>query len=580
MVTSRDDARAQPNQSPNQALTDPMTFLPIVARELRIAARRPGTYRVRSGAALVLILLGTWFFLLNQHEPTQTIAMGMFCLSTGMVVLYCLLSGVRFTADCLSEEKREGTLGLLFLTDLKGYDVIVGKLVATSLNGFYGVLAVMPVMALPLLLGGVAAGEFGRMAVVVVNTLFFSLALGMCVSALSRSPRKAIAMTLLLILLFTAILPACGAWLAVAGKTARVGKAWLMPSAGFSYYLAFDVPYQFQAAEFWGSVAVIHGLSWIALVLATVIVPRSWQDRPAGAQQLRWRERWHGWSFGNAAERDEFRRRLLDRGAYFWLAARARLGPAYVWGMLGLVGCGWVWGIAKARHDWFAESTYVLTGLLLNLLLKGWFALAAGKQLAEDRRQGALELLLSTPLTVRDILRGQRLALERQFLGPVLAVLLVFFLFLTASSSDAMSQQAPEDRVLWLLFWAALMVLLVADLAGLYWVGMWEGLVAKNPTRATAISVGRILVVPWVLMGLGGLAASLVWPAAEDKPVLKLLLAFWFGLSLAADLGFGAWARHRLLTEFRFAATRRYEPRLGFWKRLLGRGGQRGTTAS
>jgi ABC-type Na+ efflux pump permease subunit len=549
-----------------------MTFLPIVARELRIAARRPSTYRVRSGAALVLILIGTWLFLMKQHEPRQVIAMGLFCMSTGGVVLYCLLSGVRFTADCLSEEKREGTLGLLFLTDLKGYDVVLGKLVATSLNGFYAVLAVVPVLALPLLLGGVAPDEFGRMAVVTINTLFFSLALGMCVSALSRSARKAMAGTFLLILLFTAIMPACGAWLALLGKTPQVGKAWLMPSAGFSYYGAFDANYKLAPADFWWSVAVIHGLGWIALVLATTIAPRAWQDRPSRAQRLRWRERWHWWSYGNQAERTEFRRRLLDRGAYFWLSARARLGPAYVWGVLGLVGCGWVWGIAKARRDWFEEGTYVLTGLLLNLIIKAWFALEAGKQLAEDRKQGALELLLSTPLTVKDILRGQRLALERQFLGPVMAVLMVFFLFLTASSSDAMSQQSPEDRALWMLFWAALMVMLVADLAGLYWVGMWEGLAAKNPTRATATSVGRILILPWVVLVIGGMVVALVWPNIEDKPVLKLLLGSWLGLGLAVDLGFGAWAKHKLLTEFRLAATRRYEPRLGFWKRVLSRG--------
>ena len=41
------------------------------------------------------------------------------------------------------------------------------------------------------------------------------------------------------------------------------------------------------------------------------------------------------------------------------------------------------------------------------------------------------------------------------------------------------------------------------------------------------------------------------------------------GVGLAADLGFGAWARYRLLSEFRLAATRRYEARPGFWKRLL-----------
>jgi ABC-type Na+ efflux pump permease subunit len=546
-----------------------MTFLPIVARELRMAARRPSTYRVRSGAALVLILIGTWLFLMTQHEPTQVIAMSLFCMSTGGVVLYCLLSGVQFTADCLSEEKREGTLGLLFLTDLKGYDVVLGKLVATSLSGFYAVLGVVPVLALPLLLGGVAPGEFGRMAVVAVNTLFFSLALGMGVSALSRSPRKAMAMTFLLILLFTAILPGCGAWLAATGRTRQVGQWWLLPSAGFSYYLAFDRPYKLGASEFWRSVAVMHGLGWIALVLASVITPRAWQERPAGAQRLRWRERWHGWGYGNPVERTEFRRRLLDRGAYFWLAARARWGPVCVWAVLGLVGCGWVWGIAKLRREWFEESTYVLTGLLLNLILKLWFALAAGKQLAEDRKQGALELLLSTPLTVRDILRGQRLALERQFGRPVMAVLLVFFLFLLAAFSDARLQMTTESRVLWMVFWAALMGMLVADLAGLYWVGVWAALGAKKPTSAAATNVARILVLPWVVFGVMTLVVSLVWPRLEGGSFTALGL--WFGLGLAADLGFGAWARHKLLTEFRLAATRRYEPPLGFWKRVLSR---------
>ena len=41
-----------------------------------------------------------------------------------------------------------------------------------------------------------------------------------------------------------------------------------------------------------------------------------------------------------------------------------------------------------------------------------------GRQFAEDRHSGALELVVSTPLGVKEILRGQWLALRRQFLGP------------------------------------------------------------------------------------------------------------------------------------------------------------------
>ena len=61
----------------------------------------------------------------------------------------------------MSEEKREGTLGLLFLTDLKGYDVVAGKLVANSLNGFYALMAILPVVALALLMGGLTGMQVG-----------------------------------------------------------------------------------------------------------------------------------------------------------------------------------------------------------------------------------------------------------------------------------------------------------------------------------------------------------------------------------------------------------------------------------
>ena len=51
-----------------------MTFLPILARELRVASRRRVTYWIRTGAALAVMIIGTWLFLMMQNEPTQTIA--------------------------------------------------------------------------------------------------------------------------------------------------------------------------------------------------------------------------------------------------------------------------------------------------------------------------------------------------------------------------------------------------------------------------------------------------------------------------------------------------------------------------
>src|SRR2546427_3900975 len=169
-----------------------MTFLPIVDRELRVRARQKSTHRTRLiGAVLASGLVALMLLASAFGRGVGRFGGFVFVALAWLAFLYALLEGARNTADCLSEEKRAGTLGLLFLTDLKGYDVVLGKLIATSLNSFYGLIAIFPVLAIPLLLGGVSIGEFWRMTVVLANALFFSLAAGIFVSAISQNARKA-----------------------------------------------------------------------------------------------------------------------------------------------------------------------------------------------------------------------------------------------------------------------------------------------------------------------------------------------------------------------------------------------------
>ena len=146
-----------------------MTFLPIVDRELRVAGRQRVTHRVRLVAALLALVI--WFLLSVVGNQTSTQrAQAIFGTISILSLGFAMLAGAFLTADCLSEERREGTLGLLFLTDLKGHDVVLGKLVSTSLNSIYGLLAVVPMMGIPLLMGGITVGEFARTALVLLVT--------------------------------------------------------------------------------------------------------------------------------------------------------------------------------------------------------------------------------------------------------------------------------------------------------------------------------------------------------------------------------------------------------------------------
>ena len=96
-----------------------MVLLPIVQREFQRATRRRKTYWVRASAAIAAVLFGI-VVLLNSWAAPATAGRTLFEITSGISFWICLFAGVFTTSVCLSEERRQGTLGLLFLTPLKG----------------------------------------------------------------------------------------------------------------------------------------------------------------------------------------------------------------------------------------------------------------------------------------------------------------------------------------------------------------------------------------------------------------------------------------------------------------------------
>ena len=360
--------------------------------------------------------------------------------------------------------------------------------------------------------------------------------------------------TFILILLVNAGLPAIGGWLSYQAKP--LNTTFLLPSVGYAYALVFEAQYRAGVGEFRGSVLTTHGLAWLFLTLASIAARNSWHDKPVGALAARWRERWQRWSYGDTVERVSFRRRLLNISPCLWLGGRHRLKPLLVWIFLGLCGCVWAWGAFKWRDDWLHEATYLITALVLHIALKLWVASEACQRFGPDHRSGALELLLSTPVTVPEVLRGQMLALKRQFLWPVIVIVGIDFLFMFAGAKHLSSD--GDNFWVWLC-WAGI-ILLVADIYTLCWVGMWIGLVSKRPNRATGATVARVLALPWIAWWVMLLAVSLtpLWHRAQDK--WAFYLGLWFALGACADLFFCLWTRSRLLRDLRTVATQRFVP--------------------
>ncbi len=534
-----------------------MTFLPVVERELRVAARLPGTHWVRLVAAFIALGIGGWIMSVPYFRNTPGVLGAALFVSMSIVVnVYALLMGVLRTADCLSEEKREGTLGLLFLTDLKGYDIILGKLAATSLNTLYGMLSIFPILAISLLVGGVSGSEFWRMALVSMNNLLFSLALGMFCSAISRDERKAITLGLVLIIFFAGGLPLAGAMIKEWRDSQLLNPLFFVLRPGYSTFMAFDTNFikLTNFNFFYLSVSATHALTWLLLVLACLIVPRTWQDKARSEAALRRASIWESLVFGARHKRKERNQALLERNPVYWLTSRDRMKTFFVWLFIALIGLLWFWGLLYYPSDWKNNSAYFWTALITHVVLKFWLIGEACRRFCLDRQSGALELLLSTPLSVGKILQGQLMSLRRQFAAPAAIVIFADLIFL-----------ASENDVEWTLTCVAWITMLIADLITLSWVGMWMGLNSRSTGRAAAASIVRILFLPWLaFMGLLTLTAissiflNRIMPRGFDS---KVLICAWMLFGFLNDIIFGLWAARKLQTEFRLVATRRFETR-------------------
>ena len=550
-----------------------MTFLPILERELRVAARKRSTAWLRVVAALVALIIGSGFLTISlvTGMGTAQFGRGLFGTLTWLALATAIAAGLFFTADCLSEEKREGTLGFLFLTDLRGVDVVGGKLLATSLRGTYALLAIFPILAVTLLMGGVTGGQFWRCALAILNALFCSLATGLVVSSVSRDSQRALAGTFLVLLLLCVVGPLVD----------RI----LLSAVHFRAWLGFTSPaYAFWAATAWGrsgfwpALCLSHAVGWLALGLAGVLVRRTWQDRPSSLWGAAGRLGYSG-APGNAPTCQLKRQKLLEPNPVMWLASRSRWQSIGIWLLAGITLCCFGFGTLTLPTivwiAWRPVSRFVVLSLYL------WVASQAPRFFIEARRSGLLEVLLVTPLGGRDIVVGQWRAFRRSFGLPLLLLLLVQAagaLLAQHASFLAMSAAGQWGGSSWILeaFAAALdLMSTTANLVTLFWVGMWMGLTTKSASMAVLKTLLFVEVLPAMVIYfvstilaaavmLGGMFRSAATPSPGVLAAYPVLMtAVWAALTAAKDTVFFLWASNNLHKRFRLEASPRVKS--GAW---------------
>jgi ABC-type transport system involved in multi-copper enzyme maturation permease subunit len=489
-----------------------MTFLPIVERELRLASRRKSTFVIRCTAALLALTLAGLASLLAAMNPRSGGKYVFNCVSY-YVFIIALLGGVFLASDCLSRERREGTLGFLFLTDLKGYDVVFGKFMAISLNAFYGLLAVFPILGLSLLAGGVTGQEFGRMSLALVNTLFFSIAAAMWVSSRSLSTYRAMASTLCLILGLVAVAQVARVCMEFAPARFANPLFYLsILSPAEPFLLAGDAGYMFEGRTFWLSLGFTHLLGWTFLGLAAWSLPHLVE--PAEGTGFR-RRLLTGELIAGKSQR---RRALLEINPVLWWLDDSRRLRWVAW---GLAIAGGVVMVLVDRLGRMAGFFNAYIAWLFYFLLKVFFAIQACRFFSEARRAESLELLRATPLSAQDILRGQWLALRQIFLWPVIVFVAAQLAAMLGANYAIKYAAAP-----FLGFYAPLAAVwqigrAVADFFAVGWFGMWRALTCKKPEMAAGLTILFVLILPALAFCVPTIAIDVVFIIFARSKLLK-----------------------------------------------------------
>jgi ABC-type transport system involved in cytochrome c biogenesis permease component len=394
-----------------------MKVLPIIHREMLIESRRPAYYTMRllAGTAFTALLA---FYAVVVAGGAVTVGAAVFQQLSFDIYIGIWLAAPFFTADCLSKEKREGTLGLLFLTPLTALGIVVGKSLVHGLRALSFLFAATPILAVPYLMGGVSWKAILAVLAAQVTALALALGAGLLGSAGARQWRWAFVQTALWTLLLAFLHFYFVRLTFVGGAPVPIGAL-----------LAVGV--------------LIPGL---IVIIAASRVRAEWQDKPLSKRQLWWLRTFCSPVFW----RDLFRasmRRELDRNPIAWLQYYS------TWDRVAkLVWCGLALMLAAHLVIDFRGSR---DSLGLELLFAFALAYTAASSFRRERRNGAFELILVSPIARTDIISGRLKAVRAQFFPAALALFLPWPWMASMIGNNQMETFALlQCAFIWTTYWS------------------------------------------------------------------------------------------------------------------------------
>jgi hypothetical protein len=545
---------------------------PIFAREWLTVPRRSRHYVMRSAylGALWILGLTAWQATVGWNR-TATLGdaarfnIMLFQLLTLKVQLPLLLFFASLTAaSAITQEKDRRTFVLLLLTDLRNYEIVLGKLFGSLLQIALFLAGTVPLLALLLLLGGIAPHQVAQAILVLATAGLAAGSLGTLIALWRDKTFPALALTTLFLVLYVCVVRALGLLPEVIGNWTGSGSAaswdaeriqqWLDP------FLALQSVLEPADHALLG-IAPAYGFSVVMVLLSMllngwgILRLRVWN--PSGEPIIQ-REA------PTEAEEEEKDRakahaapglaRAVWANPILWREMRTRaygrrpllVKIAYAL-VLALVGYYALAPVFTTGERSVVAAVYGLIPVgILSLLLVSAQAVTA---ITSERDTGALDLLLVTDLTPKEFIFGKLLGIcynTKEYLLPpfILAVLYACFAMLARPPRNH-----PELRGAWnaeALF--AVIVGLLVLLAFVMVLGVHVALRIHDSrlaiintlgtvfflTIGTAVCISLILIngrfeyqwtsfILFIAAGIGGLW----WVLSGTRPSAALTIASW-----------------------------------------------------
>ena len=541
----------------------------LIAREMRAAARQPPCYYLRSLSAAALVTV----FGMMVVEGGDKLARGeqLFARLHAMLLGAIWVLVPLFTADCISRERREQTLPILFLTRLKPRHVVLAKGMAHGLRAFTLWLAVLPVLAIPFILGGVSWIEAALSVLLTFSSICLAIAAGLVASAWSRASARAIILAASLgAIFFLGLVTELG--LLATGTGVRLPFKWipnqsdhwavftfgmdLATDAGACWqnFIGATLPFWLRMGGYVRPVAPFGtnlpllmnaGLLTLTSVLAFFLwielaawnLNRIWQELPPSEKVVRLQKKFCGQLYFNRLFQ-RWRGWQLNRNPIGWLERRTWSARLVSLGWFAALSC--IYSCLLANF-WIYEGGFHNVQRFLAWLLLASIALSSARSFHRERQTGLLELLLVCPLRETQIIGARIRGLWGQFL-PTVILFLGFWIFLASLLAR------ESDEITSALFCGAGFLAVPV-------IGLYQSLKRRNFISAFLCTLLLALVLPLIAFK----AVDFLQPGAKalGEPT-GLLHGAGRGLILAVSIQAGfaavcAWRLHRDLKRRHFA---------------------------